>query len=159
MTTTIAKNSTEEAPAAAEDGLFWESKVAKTLGLARDRIRELREQHLEEGADWRTRGNAVVLTARGLEKITALAQGETPAAPAPVKAGPPEVARLVVARLCGNHRLLHARRRDAGPEAVALLVRVKTNEHFMAGMEFDAIACGDGTFQFTGRLPRRKGRW
>lgn len=134
--------------------MFWESKVAKSLGLSRERVRALREQHLSPD-EWVTKGNAVVLTARGLEKITALAQGE--AAGEPVKAGPPEVARLVVRKVCGNPRVLQAV--PKGVEGAAVLVRVKDNTFFMAGMEFDALPVGDGSFQFIGRLPRRRGRW
>jgi hypothetical protein len=152
---TTMKKSTAEA-GAGDDGLFWESKVAKCLGLSRDRVRALREAHLSP-EDWVTKGNAVVLTARGLEKITALAQGE--AAGEPVKAGPPEAARLVVRKVCGNPRVLLAVAVGVGAEGAAVLVRVKENTFFMPGMEFDALPVGDGSFQFVGRLPRRRGRW
>lgn len=156
MTTALKKSPAEAA--AAEDGLFWESKIAKTLGLSRERVRTLREEHLAPD-EWITRGNAVVLTARGLEKITALAAaGAGPGNEDGVEAGPPAAARLVVAKLCGNLRLLLARAKAGGPGSPLVLVRVKTNEHFMAGMEFDALPTSAG-WQFVGRLPRRKGRW
>jgi hypothetical protein len=163
MTNTAKKSPSGEG--VPDDGLFWESKVAKQLGLSRERVRELRAEHLT-AEDWITKGNAVVYTQRGLEKITAAA-GAGAEAPAeePVKAGPPEVARLVVRKVCGNKRVMLALRVVAdrplcerGSEPT-LVVRVKDNACFMAGMEFDAVAVGDGSFQFTGRLPRRKGRW
>lgn len=151
MTPTEKKSRSKEAAA---PELFWEGKVAQSLGLSRERVRALREQHLS-AEEWSTRGNAVVLTAAGLEKITAAAQAE--AASAPVAAGPVEPVRLIVRKVCRNPRMMLAVAR-ASDEAT-VVVRVKDNSAFMLGMVFDAVPVEDGTFQFVGRLPRSRGRW
>ena len=159
---------------AAGEAFFWESKVAKSLGLSRERVRALREAHLSPD-EWSTRGNAIVFTAGGLEKITVLAgregegvsspsASETPtetatAVAALVVCGAPEVLRVVVSKLCPNTRMMLARRVAEGEAGETLLVRVKDNSLFMAGMEIEVADCGNGVWQFRGRLPRRRGRF
>lgn len=150
--TTTEKKSRRKTEASPE--VFWEAKVAEALGISRERVRALREQHLD-AEDWSTRGNAVVLSARGLEKITAAAQAE--GAPGLVQAGPVAAVRLVVRKLCRNPRLMVAAVTREAVETV--VVRVRDNSAFMPGMEFEAVGLGDGSFQFTGRLPRSRGRW
>lgn len=58
---------------------------------------------------------------------------------------------------------LHALLAPAAPTAAAgaqpLIVRVKTNENFMAGMTLEVISAGENCYQYLGRLPRRHGRW
>jgi len=152
MTTTEKKSRPKEAAA---PELFWEGKVAQSLGLSRERVRALREQHLTP-EEWSTRGNAVVLTAAGLEKIAAAVKAEAAQAE-PVQAGPVEPTRLMVRKLCRNPRLMLAVT-SATAEA-SVVVRVKDNTAFMLGMVFDALPLADGTYQFTGRLPRSRGRW
>jgi hypothetical protein len=63
---------------------------------------------------------------------------------------------MVVRRVPPNIRLLLASKLDDRTERV---VRVRDNRLFMPGMMLTAIDCGQNLFQFTGRLPRRKGRW
>jgi hypothetical protein len=160
--------------AAGGDAFFWESKVAKSLGLSRERVRALREAHLSAD-EWSTRGNAIVFTSAGLEKITALAGREAGAVSSPsasetppetatavaalVVGGAPEVLRVVVKKLCQNIRMMLARRVSEGEAGETLLVRVKDNSLFMAGMEIEVADCGNGVWQFRGRLPRRRGRF
>lgn len=105
--------------------LFWESRTAETLGLSRTRIRELRKAILTPGADWQLRENAVVLTAAGVQKISAAlaqpaaagdsgqfqpegvvapVQGKTSPAvatrgPAALPPGPPPSAHFMVVRI------------------------------------------------------------
>ncbi len=154
-------------PAAPDAGseLFWEAKVAESMGVARERIAALRAEHLTEGAHFRNVRNAVVLTASGLEIIVAaLAPRSAPApadkSPQPQAAacpdGPPERVTMVVRRVPPNIRLLLASKLDDRTERV---VRVRDNRLFMPGMSLTVIHCGSGLFQFTGRLPRRKGKW
>lgn len=147
---------------------FWEVNVARELGVARPVVSKLRRRHLLEGEHWSMRGNAVVLTASGLARIKdlLLARGLTAAArPTPPesketpKAGPPERVKMRVARLCPNVRLLVCQSIADGPDAVARLVRVKENVNFMPGMVLEAVSAGANLWQFTGRMPRRKGRW
>ena len=133
--------------------------------VARERIAALRAEHLTEGAHFRNVRNAVVLTASGLEIIVAaLAPRSAPApadkSPQPQAAacpdGPPERVTMVVRRVPPNLRLLLASKLDDRTERV---VRVRDNRLFMPGMSLTVIHCGSGLFQFTGRLPRRKGKW
>ena len=144
--------------------IYWESKVARSLGLSRERVRALREAHLSV-TEWSTRGNAIVLTAAGLEKISFLAAQESAVVSTPsaeqvdapagsgggalIEAGAPEVAVVRITRLFPNKRLMLAGER---------VVRVKDNSFFMPGMEIEAVNCGDGVWQYRGRLPRSRGR-
>jgi hypothetical protein len=154
-------------PAAPDAGseLFWEAKVAESMGVARERIAALRSEHLTEGPHFRNVRNAVVLTASGLDLIVAaLAPRSAPSlaaeSPQPQAAacpdGPPERVTMVVRRVPPNIRLLLACKLDDRTERV---VRVRDNRLFMPGMMLTAIHCGNSLFQFTGRLPRRKGKW
>jgi hypothetical protein len=159
---------------AAGEAFFWESKVAKSLGLSRERVRALREAHLSAD-EWSTRGNAIVFTSGGLEKITVLAARDAGPVPLPsasetptetattvaalVVGGAPEVLRVVVKKLCQNIRMMIALRGGDGEASETLLVRVKDNSLFMAGMEIEVADCGNGVWQFRGRLPRRRGRF
>lgn len=76
------------------DNLFWESRTAETLGISRTRLRWLRKNNLQAETDWTLRENAVVLTAAGVAKITAIlrAEGQSPASgaehPAKANGGP-----------------------------------------------------------------------
>lgn len=154
--------------------VYWESKVATSLGLSRERVRALREEHLKP-EDWATRGNAIVLTESGLEKISFYAaQGAGPVsapsgeqtgaavaagAAALVAGGAPEVVKVLVKRVCQNKRMMLARREGDAESAEALLVRVKDNSLFMVGMAIEVMDCGNGVWQFRGRMPRSRGRF
>jgi hypothetical protein len=187
------KTSLAELPASGaspDDGLFWENRVADSLGVSRDRLRQFRKDHMTENVHYIRRGNAVVLTETGMrlatdrlappaseptaeeqlpsyEKITAepapLAPSPFPAvevAPFAPPAGPAPRIEVRVVKVPPNPRLLFCV--PAGPivaTAAQCLVRVKTNENFMAGMSFEVISAGEGIWQYIGRLPRRKGRW
>jgi hypothetical protein len=65
---------------------------------------------------------------------------------------------MVVVRVAVNHRLLWCYVKDDAKRA-QVLVRVRDNKDFMAGMELEAIDAGFNQWQYTGRMPRRKGRW
>lgn len=145
--------------------LFWEAKVAESMGVARERIAALRAERLTEGQHFRIVRNAVVLTASGLEiVVTALKPGRSPspadespvAQAAGVPDGPPARVSMTVRRVPANIRLLLCSILNDRTERV---VRVKDNRLFMPGMNLTALDCGQNLFQFTGRLPRRKGRW
>lgn len=160
------------APAAevhpADADLYWEDKVADSLGLARELFRLLREKHLQCLEHWHLRQGSVVLTARGLEEITRLTQLDNPLAatapspaspaPGPVEPipGPPARGEFLVALVPINRRLLICRRAiDTPPN---MIVRVSSNENFIPGMKVPVIESGT-CWQVFGRLPRRKGRW
>jgi hypothetical protein len=65
---------------------------------------------------------------------------------------------MVVVRVAVNHRLLWCHVKTDGKRQ-QVLVRVRDNKEFMAGMELEAIEVGRNQWQYTGRMPRRKGRW
>jgi hypothetical protein len=155
-------------PTPPDDGLYWESKVAESLGLSRDRIRGLRQTHLSEGPDFRTVRGEVVLTELGLTRITDLAgdEGEATQPPPddssakfPVPKGPPARAKFSVIRIPANRRLLYCVPKGEHGRAPQVLIRVKDNANFMPWMELEAIEAEQGSWQFRGRLPRRKGKW
>ena len=165
-----AKKSSAKLPVLPEPSLekFWEGRVAAEFGVSRPKISALRRKHLQLGAEWTMDGNAVVLTAAGLARmkdllkargVTALPPKDAPELKETPLAGPPERLKVAVARLCPNKKLMMCRRVADGPDAVALLVRVKENLNFMPGMLLEVVNTGPNAWQFTGRLPRRKGRW
>jgi len=91
--------------------LFWEARTAESLGISRTVMRALRKQHLTPETDWRLIENAVVLTASGVGKISAvlhpLAATAPAAAPSPATAngggvalpsGPPVRRKFMVTR-------------------------------------------------------------
>lgn len=155
---------------APDDALFYESRVADSLGLARDRIRELRVTRLTEAADYFSRDGAIVYTGAGLDRLLALTlPPEKTAAPVPVTAsplpapaippGPPPRVPLIVVKLPPNPKLLVCRLPEAPLGCPTVVVRVPNSRHFMPGMEILCIESPPRTFQYTGRLPRSRGRW
>ncbi len=154
-----------------DPGLFWETRIAAWLGLPRSRVANLRRGALHEGEHWLVHDQQVVYSLAGIQRLRDLLQargerlaGKNPAqkAATPVEprppAGPVETVKLRILRLCPNPRLMMAVRPQE-PEK-AMLVRVRDNSNFIAGMmvpaAWDARA---GNWQFTGRLPRQKGRF
>jgi hypothetical protein len=63
---------------------------------------------------------------------------------------------MVVRRVPPNIRVLLCS--PAGSQ-IERVVRVRDNRLFTPGMVLEAINGGTNGLQFTGRLPRRKGRW
>lgn len=140
---------------------FWESRVAETLGVARKLVCAIRREHLTEGLHYRREKNSVVLTSAGLDRLKQHlgVHPDAPSLPAnPTPPGPPPRRQLVVVRVPQNLRLLWCRAKDDRAQR-QVLVRVKENTLFMPGMELEAVACGENFWQYTGRLPRRRGRW
>jgi hypothetical protein len=145
----------------AAENLFWESRVAESLGVARKLVVSIRKEHLAEGAHYRKEKNNVVLTPAGLERLKQRLAVHPDSTPPPGEAtlpGPPPRQQMIVARVPVNLRLLWCRAKGDKTERQTL-VRVKDNTNFMPGMEFQAVQAGENFWQYTGRLPRRKGRW
>lgn len=147
--------------------LFWESRVAESLGVARKIVAKLRAKKLTPVEHYRKEKNNVVLTPAGLARLKELlakqASGATlPTDPATATEttpkGPPPRQKMIVVKAPLNPRLLWCRAAD-DKKSRQVLVRVTANTNFMPGMEFEAVACGENFWQYTGRLPRRKGRW
>lgn len=138
--------------------LFWEGRVASTLGVSRTTLRGLRGQHLTEGEHFTKEAGSVVLTTAGLELITKLVGSSAATDTPPTPPGPPERVKLIVMRVVRNPHLLVCI--DPGDvKQKQYLVRVRTNENFMPRMELEAVSAGAGLWQYTGRLPRKKGHW
>lgn len=154
MTTAATSPGTEE--------LYWESRVADSLGVARKLVVQLRKEHLTDGAHYRREKNNVVLTPAGLALLKqhlAPAPLATPEAEqTATKPGPPPRRMMVVVRVAVNHRLLWCYVKSDAKRA-QVLVRVRDNKDFMPGMELEAIDAGFNQWQYAGRMPRRKGRW
>lgn len=147
--------------------LFWPARVAESLGITLKRLAVFRKTHLASPEHFVIKANSLLLTPAGVARIKELLAAEV--APAPVvpepatvtpsiPAGPPRRAKMVVMRIPPNKRLLLCARLD-DPKKNSVLVRVNTNENFMPRMEFEAIEGGNNLWQYTGRLPRKKGRF
>lgn len=144
--------------------LYCENRVADSLGVARKLIVKVRKEHLTPTLHYSRDGKNVVLTPAGLEKLMGLLN--QPAAPEPVAepiaeqvpAGPPPRELMIVIRVPLNvHLLWCCLKSDAAHRQQ--IVRVKDNTNFMPGMELEVIAAQKNLWQYTGRAPRRKGRW
>ena len=70
----------------AADELYFEAVVANRLGVSRERVRELRVEHLREGEHWVMQGQSVVLSAQGLARMQDLLR--VAASPALVESEP-----------------------------------------------------------------------
>ena len=70
----------------AADELYFEAVVANRLGVSRERVRELRVEHLREGEHWVMQGQSVVLSAQGLARMQDLMR--VAASPALVESEP-----------------------------------------------------------------------
>jgi len=79
----------------------WESHLTGRWGVARETLRETRQRVLEEGRDWRTVANRVVLTGEGVRKLQAALgipvedaeNGQKAAPTAPASAGAAETGK------------------------------------------------------------------
>jgi hypothetical protein len=122
-----------------------ESALATRLGVARDLLRELRDEALEHGPDWGTHKRVIFYTESGVKKIeVALAQraGMASAGPQP-DAGtephpqaPPSAAAPITASAIPEKKPSAARAREVlvvvavpkNPHSPVILARLKTGE-------------------------------
>lgn len=145
------------------DLLYWEDRVADSLGIARDRVREIRERHLVSPQHFFTSHGAIVFTdaglARLLEQLNPAPAAAAPTADAPQP--PPGPAPRDILRVLRvpvtNKKLLLCARPDGKPGEVP--VRVRDNSNFRPGMDVPALLGAPNFWQHYGRLPRRLGRW
>lgn len=150
-----------ESTGAPGDGLYWESKVADSLGLSRERVAKIRIEHLFVVEHFRMVRGEVVLTEAGLAELHKRIPGDSEAAPQTlaVKAGPPARAKFEVTRVPANKHLLYCVPTGERASAAQVLIRVKDNTNFMRGMSLEAIEGEGQSWQYRGRLPRKRGRW
>lgn len=151
-------------PEAPVHELYHEDSVATLLGISRARLRQVRK-HLRPGTHWTfdAATRRLAYTQEGLELLRTL----LPARPAKqepsdadlerARTGAVRTAKMRVCRCYPNPRLMLCAELSA-PEH-GLLVRVRDNAHFIQGMVIDCTADALGNWQFTGRLPRRRGKF
>lgn len=165
MATPQKKSVSIPSPAAPER--FWPARVAESLGITVKRLAVFRKKNLVTPEHFVMEGNAPLLTAAGVARVKELLAAEATPPPAAIEpataketipAGPPRRAKMVVQRVPPNKRLLLCARTD-DPKKAQVLVRISTNENFMPGMTFEAVEGWNNLWQYTGRLPRRKGRY
>jgi hypothetical protein len=144
------------------DLLYWEDRVADSLGIARDRVREIRERDLISPKHFFTSHGAIVFTDAGLARLLELVNPTPPASPSSSEtmqppAGPAPRAELRVVRVPINSKLLICAKPDG--QAGETVVRVRANENFRPGMMVPVLLAAPNFWQHYGRLPRRKGHW
>jgi hypothetical protein len=156
--------------------MYWENRVAAWLGVSRKRVSTLRRRSMNEGDEWIVYRQQVVYTLKGIQALRdrLLSLGlvtldgspkvATPAAPeAPrVPAGPPERAKAKITRIYPNVRLMAAQiiAQDGAHAPRQITVKVRENTNFMPGMQVEVVYdAAAASWQFTGRLPRSRGRW
>lgn len=154
-------------PGDEHEDMFWEERVASWLGVARKRVATVRRRGLREGAHWIVHRQRVVFTVEGLQKLRdflgplaapQVVDGAADEPPAPV--GPPERKSVRIVKIYPNTRLMLALAPESTPEKpVQVLVRVRDNRQFMPGMVVPVVHdLRSSSWQYVGRLPRRKGR-
>lgn len=154
-----------------KEDLYWEDRVAAWLGVPRKRIASLRRRGLREGEHWISHAQGIVYTVAGLQRLRdylgSLGELTPPtkepsalASEPPAPVGPPEKMKVIIAKLYPNTRLMLAVAEGSTPEKpVQVLVRVRDNRNFMPGMKVPVVHDPrNSSWQFVGRLPRRRGR-
>jgi hypothetical protein len=151
-----------------------DATLAETLGVSRDRLRDVRAG-LVEGTHWRKAGRAVVWTPEGFAaaRVAVLeAVGVEVGAGVEADDGTNgtegtdgayiEIGMLrVVRRVINPHIVLASRMEDVvdGRAAVPQRVRVRSSENFIPGMVLRARRVDGDLWELCGRCPRWRGRW
>lgn len=152
-----------------------EQEMAAALGLAHTTLKAQRREVLKRGEDWELVKNCVHYTGAGRAKVLAalkISDPEGDAPPPPAAApepdsppnNPPEkiapgipgaMAVLICTKACHpNHRMVLATL-EGKPQRV----RVRDNQHFIAGMKMECRFVQDNLWDLAQRLPRWRGRW
>lgn len=159
-------------------------QLAAMLGISIEEARTRRQKFLTEGGDWIRDGNRVLISDAGLKKIRAsltlpaLAEAAKKTAavePQPEQKTPrrvillpdsapgaADVKELVVYRTVLNGSILEAHRAGTDPadRRNIMRVRVRSSENFTRGMVLAVrLVQAPDFYEFTGRLPRWKGKY
>lgn len=162
-------------------------QLAAMLGISIEEARTRRQKFLAEGEDWIRDGNRVLISDAGLKKIRAsltlpaLAEAAKKTAAVephpeqktprrvillpdspPPPPGPADVKELVVYRTVLNGSILEAHRAGTDPadRRNIMRVRVRSSENFTRGMVLAVrLVQAPDFYEFTGRLPRWKGKY
>ena len=156
--------------------LYYEQKIADKLGLARDALRAIRKEQLEDGKDFGQIGREIVLSATGLVALLAFLKKKgggvaddvdfsdcmLPAPPPPGDENDQEptpaseLVEMTVIRRYPNDRLLLC----ADPDGRAVNVRVKKNDNFVKDMKLRARwEPQKNAYVMEGRCPRYLGQY
>lgn len=135
-------------------GDILEKQLAEDLGLSRDVLYHQRKEHLTEDVHWKKSTGGILLTQEGQHRIISLLRVEHVAHEKQTGTAKD----LVVVRLVRNPRvvLVSDGRRDD------IVVVVRSSENLRRGMilrKCTPQAKKNGSFIFSGRLPRSPGRW
>jgi len=126
-----------------------ERDVAQLIGWSRGTAKNFRNEKMVGGIDWRVEGRRVVYLEPGLKKIKKAARTKEIKPPAPVD--------LIVSRLVINRHIVMACKKKGDLE---VRVKVRDAANFKPGMILaDCVPEGVHLYSFTGRTPRKKGRW
>lgn len=161
-----------------------EARLGAVLGLTRETMRRLRNEHLREGQDFTLDGNRVLYTEEAAGRVAELVKvgGRQlkqllEDVPAPKKAPPHHEATItgdtVTLRVWKTYatkreegklvygKVLHAHFPDADPTEAANLVRVRvrSSEHYVRGMEIPAVHLVEDLYQCARPDPRWRGAW
>lgn len=154
-------------------------KIARLrLGLNKDDIRALRQQHLKEGEHWVLHSKRVYLSPAGVEllfaaagqKNAAASPSSIPAVPEALKDLPAEEVKLrVVKNNLANRYMVLACPADDDPDRPKQVVRVKVRnarsgpdmrENLIRRMEIPArLVARPDLYELARPMPRKKGQW
>lgn len=163
----------------------WESHLVNRLGTNRDELRKLREGILEQGTDWRIEKNRVEISRSGAAKLeqhfnvasatetsvqTLEPTADTPPAPEEKNTPPsePQEALLLVWRVFPkNKHIIEAYRKDTDPQKRENILRVKVKDSTRftrydntgKPVELKCRHLQADFYEYTGGLPKRKGRF
>jgi len=156
-------------PQAPEGFPFEEKRVRYGLGLNKNEAREIRKRLLSEG-DFAIYKKRLYLSQGALEKMRSAVQpktdGSSPGSivrePEPLKAALPETLRVVNPNLKNPHMILACAAEDRVDQPQRpLRVRVRSQAHFVTGMEIPAIQVAGSLdlYDLARACPRKRGRW
>ena len=167
---------------------FMENHVRARLGIGKDEIRSLRQDHLAKGADWLLKKKRIWLAPLGVEKLLAAKQlspgqpgpnAQTPNAdddealkagraktPDPQKMAPqkaPEPVTLKMVRATRNpHIILCCAEADSAIQPKKMVrVRVRDSKNFKRHMTLPATLVADYTdlYDLARACPKKPGQW
>lgn len=143
-----------------------EADAAKSIGLSRETIRQLRETALVRGIDWAIDRGKVMLTQEGVDQIARHAKNAPAAAslapgpPQPPIEQPIEVELTVVRANLVNWHVLEAVTADGARVTVRTTAQTpRSASNFIPGMKIRAHRTESEIYQQVGRAPRYRGRW
>jgi hypothetical protein len=142
---------------------FWQDRLPLQLGVGIEVIRSARRQ-LVEGVDWVKKGQRVLFSAAGVERLQERLRVKAPVALLPERAASLE-RRLRVVQVPVNRFVIVAVEADGMGMPIEggkrCVVKVKSNVNFVPGMLIQArlVEVGHGgLFELVGNCPRVKGK-